>query len=129
MKLFNLSLVLAFVVGSSAAFAGAKVEHKSHAAHKHGENCGHASIKHSDHVDYMHDGHFHNATASGQVVEHSVRVAAANDHVKAPAESGHTHGANCGHASIPHGDHSDYVVDGNVHHVHGDHCDQGATEI
>lgn len=129
MKLFNLSLVLAFVLGSAAALASSKTEHKSHGSHKHGENCGHAFIKHGDHLDYIHDGHFHHVTASGQVVEHNVRVAASKDHVKAPAEPGHKHGANCGHASIRHGDHSDYVVDGNVHHVHGDHCDQYSTEI
>jgi hypothetical protein len=128
MKLFNLSLVVAFVV-SSVAFAASKGEHKSHAGHKHGENCGHASIKHSDHQDYMHDGHFHSMTASGQALEHNVRVATSKEHVKASAESGHTHGANCGHERIQHGDHSDYVVEGNVHHVHGDHCDLGSTEI
>jgi hypothetical protein len=24
---------------------------------------------------------------------------------------------------VPHGDHTDYVVDGHLHHVHKDHCD------
>ena len=129
MKLFNVSLLIAFVAGSSITFAATKVEHKSHEAHKHGENCGHAAIKHSGHVDHMHDGHFHSTAANGKVVEHKVRVAASKDHVKASAENGHTHGVNCGHERIEHGDHSDYVVDGNVHHVHGDHCDQVATEI
>jgi hypothetical protein len=129
MKLFNVSLLIAFVAGSSITFAAAKVEHKSHEGHKHGENCGHAAIKHSGHVDHMHDGHFHSTAANGKVVEHKVRVAASKDHVKASAENGHTHGVNCGHERIEHGDHSDYVVDGNVHHVHGDHCDQVATEI
>jgi len=129
MKLFNLSSLFALVLGSAVAFAGAKVEHKAHEGHKHGENCGHTAIKHADHVDYMHDGHIHNAAASGKVVEHKVRVAASKNHAKAAAENGHTHGVNCGHERIEHGDHSDYVVDGNVHHVHGDHCDQNATEI
>jgi hypothetical protein len=129
MKLFNVSLLIAFVAGSSITFAATKVEHKSHEAHKHGENCGHAAIKHSDHVDYMHDNHFHNTAANGKVVEHKVRVAASKEHTKASAENGHTHGVNCGHERIEHGDHSDYVVDGNVHHVDGDHCDQRATEI
>ncbi len=27
--------------------------------HKHGENCGHESVQHDDHVDYVHDGHRH----------------------------------------------------------------------
>ncbi len=129
MKLFNLSLLIAFVAGSSIAFAAANVEHKSHETHKHGENCGHAVIKHSDHVDHMHEGHMHNTVASGKVVEHKLRVATAKDHVKAPSENGHAHGVNCGHERIEHDNHSDYVVNGNVHHVHGDHCDQNATEI
>ena len=24
---------------------------------------------------------------------------------------------------MPHGDHTDYLVDGHLHHPHGDHCD------
>jgi hypothetical protein len=24
---------------------------------------------------------------------------------------------------VPHGDHIDYLVDGHLHHPHGDHCD------
>jgi UDP-2,3-diacylglucosamine pyrophosphatase LpxH len=24
---------------------------------------------------------------------------------------------------VPHGDHVDYLVDGHLHHPHGDHCD------
>jgi hypothetical protein len=24
---------------------------------------------------------------------------------------------------VPHGDHIDYLVDGHLHHQHGDHCD------
>jgi hypothetical protein len=24
---------------------------------------------------------------------------------------------------VPHGDHFDYLVDGRLHHRHGDHCD------
>ena len=27
--------------------------------HIHGENCGHAKIKHGDHYDFLHDGHLH----------------------------------------------------------------------
>ena len=32
--------------------------HEGH-VHRHGENCGHKAVKHGDHVDYLHDGHFH----------------------------------------------------------------------
>ncbi len=27
--------------------------------HVHGKNCGHKTVEHGDHVDYVHDGHFH----------------------------------------------------------------------
>jgi hypothetical protein len=33
------------------------------------------------------------------------------------------HGPGCGHEAIKHGDHIDYIVDGRLHHQHGDHCD------
>lgn len=29
------------------------------AEHEHGEKCGHETIDHGDHVDYLHDGHRH----------------------------------------------------------------------
>ena len=35
----------------------------------------------------------------------------------------HTHSESCGHPMIYHDDHYDYIVDGNLHHVHGNHCD------
>ena len=35
----------------------------------------------------------------------------------------HVHGDSCGHAAVPHGDHTDYLVDGVLHHPHADHCD------
>jgi hypothetical protein len=27
--------------------------------HVHGEGCGHDTVQHDDHVDYVHDGHRH----------------------------------------------------------------------
>lgn len=30
-----------------------------HHDHQHGESCGCKKIQHGDHVDYVHDGHFH----------------------------------------------------------------------
>lgn len=30
-----------------------------HHDHQHGETCGCKSVKHGDHVDYVHDGHLH----------------------------------------------------------------------
>lgn len=38
-------------------------------------------------------------------------------------ESTHQHGPGCGHEAVPHGNHIDYLVDGRLHHPHGDHCD------
>ena len=35
----------------------------------------------------------------------------------------HVHSADCGHPAIAHGDHTDYVVDGHLHHAHDTHCD------
>lgn len=37
--------------------------------HVHGENCGHETIVHGDHVDYVHDGHRH-AEHEGHYDEH-----------------------------------------------------------
>jgi hypothetical protein len=47
----------------------------------------------------------------------------AKDHSCQGHDSSHTHGPNCGHPMENHGDHSDYVVNGHLHHVHNDHCD------
>ncbi|TKB57566.1 hypothetical protein [Ferrimonas aestuarii] len=41
----------------------------------------------------------------------------------------HTHGPNCQHTAIKHGDHIDYLVDGILHHPHGDHCDEHRLEV
>jgi uncharacterized protein (DUF1330 family) len=35
---------------------------------------------------------------------------------------GHTHGPGCGHEAVPHGDHTDYLVNGRLHHPHSGHC-------
>ncbi len=32
--------------------------------HTHGPGCGHASVLHGDHVDYLHDGHLHREHAT-----------------------------------------------------------------
>ena len=44
-------------------------------------------------------------------------------HVDA-AEHPHVHGKDCGHVAVPHGDHVDYVHDGQRHAVHGKHYDE-----
>ena len=41
----------------------ASAAHRQHDAtdhdHVHGEGCGHETVRHGDHVDYVHDGHRH----------------------------------------------------------------------
>ena len=97
--------------------------------HAHGTGCGHTAVKHGDHTDYLHDGHLHHTAADGSVVEHVLAVDATNPAACTPAHAcaghaaGHVHGPDCGHEAVPHGDHTDYLVDGHLHHPHGDHCD------
>lgn len=97
--------------------------HENH-AHQHGANCGHTAIQHGDHVDYLHDGHLHHAHA-GHYDEHVLDVSASNPDGCHPTHecAGHVHGSNCGHEAVPHGDHVDYLVNGRLHHQHGNHCD------
>ncbi|MFC4075961.1 hypothetical protein [Salinithrix halophila] len=33
------------------------------------------------------------------------------------------HNKDCGHELVPHEDHYDYLVNGRLHHLHEDHCD------
>jgi hypothetical protein len=100
----------------------------SHHDHHHGCGCGHTGIKHNDHVDYLHDGALHHMGAAG-LEEHRLEVSAANPEQCTPAHAcaghakDHRHGPNCGHEAVPHGNHTDYLVNGHLHHPHGDHCD------
>jgi hypothetical protein len=65
----------------------------------------------------------------GRVEEHSIEVSSKNPggctpgHACGGHEPGHVHGPGCGHEAVPHGDHTDYLVNGHLHHPHGDHCD------
>jgi len=60
-----------------------------------------------------HEGHYD---------EHVIAVSADNPDICAPiaCQCGHD---GCEHPLVPHGDHYDYLVDGRLHHPHGDHCD------
>jgi hypothetical protein len=101
--------------------------HKDH-DHQHGPGCGHTAVEHDGHVDYLHDGHLHHPKG-GQVEEHRLPVSTDNPGSCTPSHScgghdkAHQHGAGCGHEAVPHGDHTDYLVNGHLHHPHGDHCD------
>jgi len=102
--------------------------HTDH-THVHGPSCGHTAIEHAGHVDYLHDGHLHHTLGNGTVEEHSFSVGTMNPNSCTPQHqcgghaAGHTHGEGCGHPSVPHGDHVDYLVGTHLHHAHGDHCD------
>ncbi len=50
---------------------------------------------------------------------------AASRHRRAEAHE-HEHGPGCGHLTMPHGDHVDYVHDGHRHAPHGGHWDEHA---
>jgi zinc transport system permease protein len=45
-------------------------------------------------------------------------------HTVVPETHGHSHGDDCGHKAVQHGDHIDYVHDGHRHAMHGDHYDE-----
>lgn len=101
--------------------------HENH-SHSHGPECGHTGIVHDGHVDYLHDGHMHHVHGE-HVDEHVFDVTSANparctpEHQCQGHQPEHEHGPGCGHESVPHGDHVDYLVDGHLHYPHGGHCD------
>jgi len=99
-------------------------DHKNH-PHQHGPGCGHPAVVHGDHVDYLHNGHLHHVDGA-KVEEHALDITPKNpSDCEAPSlhHPPHTHGPACGHEAVPHGDHTDYVVNGRLHHPHDGHCD------
>ena len=96
--------------------------------HEHGPNCGHTAVDHNGHTDYLHDGHLHH-NHDGHYDDHVLDVTKRNPdactagHACSGHDKRHEHGPGCGHEAVPHGDHTDYLVDGHLHHPHGDHCD------
>jgi len=118
---------------TSAAIDHAGDTHSGH-AHVHGEGCGHDMIAHGDHYDYLHDGHLHHAHGD-HYDEHVIDVSETNPAGEAPVDAalhaGHAHGESDGeHPMVRHGDHMDFIHDGRLHHVHGDHVDDhGPVEL
>ena len=102
--------------------------------HVHGPSCGHHAVQHEGHVDYLDHGHLEHQEA-GRTEEHKIGVNAKNPASCTPGfhdgnTEQHHHGAGCGHEAIPHGNHTDYVVEGHLQHAHGDHCDEhGAVKV
>ena len=97
--------------------------------HVHGLNCGHVQVEHEGHVDYLDEGKLCHQEDGGRVTEHVIPVSKQNPAACTPShncgqhESEHVHGPGCGHEAVPHGDHTDYLVAGHLHHPHDGHCD------
>lgn len=109
------------------------LEHKEHS---HGPGCGHLAIQHADHVDYLHDGHLHapgHAHDPAHQHDHALEVTARNraectpNHACGLHDASHSHGPECGHELVPHGDHVDFLVGEHLHHPHAGHCDDHGT--
>lgn len=99
--------------------------------HQHGDACGHGRLRHGGHTDYLHEGHLHHLH-EGHADEHRLADADLLDRPVGHTEvsHAHTHRAGCGHVSVPHADHTDYLVEGRLHQAHGDHCDDhGAVPV
>ena len=45
------------------------------------------------------------------------------------ADHSHVHGPGCGHTAVRHGDHVDYLHDGQLHHMHEGHVDEHVIEV
>lgn len=113
------------------------MSHSTHTdhGHTHSASCGHKRIAHDGHEDFLHDGHLHHVHGD-HVDEHTLSVNAANPAACTPShacgshDGKHAHGPGCGHEAIPHGDHTDYVVSGHLHHACSGHCDDhGAVRV
>ena len=98
---------------------------KANHPHQHSETCGHTAILHYGHTDYLHDGHLH--TPDGD--EHVVEIGAANPEkctggTCAVVTTRPTNMVSAADMRLfPTGDHTDYLVNGHLHHPDGDHCD------
>lgn len=105
--------------------------HNGH-SHTHGPGCGHTSIEHEGHTDYLHDGHMHHLH-EGHVDEHVIAIDSGHPSSSTPGQNcdghdkNHKHGPGCGHEAVPHGDHTDYLVSGQLHHFEGGHCQNHGT--
>jgi hypothetical protein len=101
--------------------------HSNH-SHVHSSECGHVQIIHDGHVGYLHNGHLHCPHDKIHIDEHVIEVSSANPtgcqgKSDQCSKSSHVHSATCGHPVVPHGDHFDYIVNGQLHHAHEGHCD------
>jgi hypothetical protein len=93
-------------------------EHESH-GHEHGEACGHVRVQWLDKEAFLHDGHLH-AHHQGHWDETRIDVSAENPDACRHVPCAFDHGVA---QAVPHGDHQDILVEGRLHHLHTDHCD------
>ena len=97
--------------------------HSARETHEHGPGCGHIAVRHEGHVDYLQNGHLQHVH-NGHVDEHVIGVNSSTpDRCTPDLHCEHVHGPGCGHEAVPHGNHTDYLVRGHLHHPHGTHCD------
>lgn len=125
----------ALLVAGGVMIAGTahahEIVHQNH-DHAHGVSCGHMAIEHEGHVDYLHDGHMHSEHGS-HADEHAISVSSANPSsenlvAKVDHNNTHRHGSDGeAHMTVQHGDHIDYIHDGELHFSHGDHVDNHGT--
>uniref|UniRef100_A0A6A7G8G0 Zinc/cadmium resistance protein n=1 Tax=Hirondellea gigas TaxID=1518452 RepID=A0A6A7G8G0_9CRUS len=112
----------------------------AHGDHVHGANCGHTAVLHDNHKGHIVDGNLQCAVLSEEFDADtkmtdgpdSIRLVCVDhqlDNDKSvpcgspvPCED-HSHGSECGHERIAHGDHFDYLVGDELHHPHDGHCD------
>eukprot|EP00743_Colponemidia_sp_Colp-15_P005001 GILK01005387.1.p1 GENE.GILK01005387.1~~GILK01005387.1.p1 ORF type:complete len:619 (+),score=66.58 GILK01005387.1:47-1903(+) len=100
--------------------------HSHPSDHKHGPTCGHTSVVHDNHVGYLCAGELHCTDGKGECEPHQLSLDYAEctpSHDCKGHVGEHTHGPECGHEAVPHGNHVDYLVGNHLHHPHSDHCD------
>lgn len=90
--------------------------------HDHSLECGHTKILHDGHVDVVEpNGHLHHRDGD-HWDECRIEVNDKNPDAENKVE-GELHNDHCGHQKIVHGDHTDYLVNGRLQHVDGNHVD------
>ena len=99
------------------------MQHAIHTDHPHihTQQCGHQAIQHEGHIDYLHDGHLHSQHGD-HYDEHTIAVSSMNPESCSPMACTCDHQSE-GHEKVPHGNHTDYLCEGQLHYCHGDHCD------
>lgn len=91
--------------------------------HEHSMECGHTKILHNGHIDVVEpNGHLHHRHGD-HWDECRIEVSDKNPDAENPVPGAELHNDKCGHQKIAHGDHYDYLVNGRLQHVHGDHVD------